>query len=192
MSFDQSNLGKFFIKENDYNTIFIVTGYDYLEDKYILKDYNGNLNHLSNKDIYKILNYNETKKSLEDNLNNFHDGIFKYSYYMNYYNKKTSKERLEFYRIFRRLRENAEAIEKFREKKSYEDVVHQSTKGFRRALKRLYRYVFNTNDYYDIVELLETVKYNSLSIEVELTKYSQVKKMLEILEEMNKKYSSTK
>lgn len=192
MSFDQSNLGKFFIKENDYNTIFIVNGYDYLEDKYILKDYNGNLNHLNNKDIYKILNYNETKKSLEDNLNNFHDGIFKYSYYMNYYNKKTSKERVEFYRIFRRLRENAEAIEKFREKKSYKDVVHQSTKGFRRALKRLYRYVFNTNDYYDIVELLETVKYNSLSIEVELTKYSQVKKMLEILEEMNKKYNSTK
>lgn len=197
MKLDKTNFGKFLVKASDSELLFIVCGYDYLDKRYIVKDSEGTLFYLNDDEDIKMFTYLEAKKVLEDKLSEFSLGIFTYENYKKHYENRKDPtvkpgECYEYYRIFRRLRENSTVIEKYKNDTSIEaqEIVRQATKGFRRALKRLHRYIWVKADYYDLLEVLEELDYNRYSIEAQLTFCNKLEKKMEKLEEMHDKYKS--
>ena len=173
--FKEENLGKFYIKNDE---IYIVTGYNYLTNKYIVSDVFINLKQkLIKTSFYKeadddsnFISYKDYPKKLEKSTK----AKLNKEKYIDFYNKHYPKDKEKIYeyeRAFNKLKEtniNIKSLKyllklklKEEQKEVYEKELKQAEKGLRKNKKIIYRYcgkidgdyildILKKNDYPDI------------------------------------------
>ena len=184
MEFDKKYIGRLLLEKDDF---YIICGYDYLQEKYLIRSLRGKFNSCQAiNENYKLdekaLYYNSMIKSYEEKILDLRliDEIV-----------STRRDELPFDevdKIFRRIEgcyTNIKLLKHYVERSTYEKQrelyekeIKNNSKGLKRALKRLYS-TFNEDEYYTIFEFLEKNEFSILYLKTKAANYTQRKNSLE-------------
>lgn len=184
MEFDKKYIGRLLLEKDDF---YIICGYDYLQEKYLIRSLRGKFNSCQAiNDNYKLdekaLDYDSMIKSYEEKILDLRliDEIV-----------STRRDELPFDevdKIFRRIEgcyTNIKLLKHYiersayeKQKELYEKEIKNNSKGLKRALKRLYS-TFNEDEYYTIFEFLEKNEFSILYLKTKAANYTQRKNSLE-------------
>ena len=168
MGFDKKYLGGLVIT---HNTPYIITGYDYMRSKYLMKAINDN--HVSLYTVKKDGEIIHTRESAENKRIENERKIQELRKYVELYNKclnslEKQTEKNEYTHLIHKLitiHENTCHINRIlgyaltdKDRAFFNRELLKIRKGFKRRLKRLYRYM-EKSDYEKFVEYLEISNY---------------------------------